>query len=76
MLGISLTLFRMGFFGAAHGCGRAKKTSLLPKICHTNPTMIKLGIVILYLKKIQKLTDKKDINKAQLSDLKHDIFKV
>ena len=42
----SLTLFRVGFFGAAHGWGAIK-----PKICHTYPTMMKLGIVI---KKIQK----------------------
>ena len=26
-----------------------------PNICHTYPTMVKLGIVILYLKKIQKI---------------------
>ena len=31
-----------------------KKASLLPKICHTYPKMIKLGTVIPYLKKIQK----------------------
>ena len=30
---ITLTLFRMGIFGAAHGWGCAK--SPLPKICHT-----------------------------------------
>ena len=67
MFGISLTLFRMGFFGAAHRWGRAKKTSLLPKICHTYPTMIKLGTVIPYLKKIQKSNGQKRYhNKAQL----------
>ena len=43
-----LTLFRMGFFGAAHrwlwviGGGGGKKAPL-PKICHTYPTMMKLG---------------------------------
>ena len=47
-----LTLFRMGLLGAAHGLG-AKRLPL-PKICHTYPTMIKLGIVISYLKKSQK----------------------
>ena len=46
-----LTLFRMGLFGAAHGWGEGKKVSLL-KICHTYPTMMKLGTVIPYLKKI------------------------
>ena len=34
----------MGFFGAAHGWG-AKKDPL-PKICHTYPTIMKLGTVI------------------------------
>ena len=48
------TLFRMGFFGAVHWLGVAKKAPL-PKICHTYPTMTKLGTIIPYLKKIQKL---------------------
>ena len=42
----------MGLFGAAHGWG--EKKGPLPKICHTYPTMIKLGTVILYLKKTGK----------------------
>ena len=54
---LTLTLFRIDNFGAAHGWGEegggAKKPSL-PKICHTYPTMIKLGTVLPYLKKIQK----------------------
>ena len=50
----NLTLFRMGFFGAAHGCGGAFLPPL-PKICHAYPTMVKLGTVIPYLKKIQKI---------------------
>ena len=41
---VALTLFRMGFFGTTHG----------NKIRHTYPTMIKLGTVIPYLRKIQK----------------------
>ena len=28
---------------------------MVPKICHTYPTIMKLGTVITYLKKIQKL---------------------
>ena len=40
----------MGFFGAAHGRGGGQKAPL-PKICHTFPTMMKLGTVIPYLKK-------------------------
>ena len=42
------------FFGAAHGW-RGSKKGPLPKICHTYPTMMELGTVIAYLKKIQKI---------------------
>ena len=55
MTRLGLALFRMGIFGAAYGWGggsRAKR-SPLPKICHTYTTMMKLGTVIPYLKKIQ-----------------------
>ena len=46
----------MGLFGAAHGWeGGGGGRRLLPKICHTYPTMMKLGTLILYLKKIQKI---------------------
>ena len=48
-----LTPFRMGIFGAAHRWG-GKKLPLL-KTCHTYPTMMKLGTIIPYLKKIQKI---------------------
>ena len=48
----SLALFRMGLFGAAHGWrGKAP----LPKICQTYPTIMKLGTLITYLKKIKKM---------------------
>ena len=50
-----LTLFRMGFFGAAHGWGRLPFWPSLPKIFHTYPTMMKLGKVIPYLSKTQKI---------------------
>ena len=46
---VYLTLFRIGLFGAAHGCGKGG-----PKNCHTYPTMMNLGTVIPYLKKIPK----------------------
>ena len=42
-----LTLFR-----AAYGWGQKEP---LPKICRKYPTMIKLGIIIPYLKKFQKI---------------------
>ena len=45
----------MDFFGAVHELGRGEgagvaKRPVLPKICNTYPTMIKLGTVIPYLK--------------------------
>ena len=59
---MSLTLFRMYIFGAAHGWrkGGGGGRPPLPKICHTYPTMIKLGTVIPYLKKLQKIYDSRD----------------
>ena len=48
-----LTLFRMSLFGAAHTWrGEAKR--------HTYPTMIKLGIVMLYQNMTQKLYKSRD----------------
>ena len=47
-----LTLLRMGIFRNTHGCGGGELPFL--KICHTFPTMMKLGSVVPYLKKIQK----------------------
>ena len=45
----------MGFFGAAYEWGReGQKVAPLPKICHTYLSMMKLGTVIPYLKKIKK----------------------
>ena len=59
-----LTLFRMGIFGAAHGCGvgggEVERFSL-PKICHRYLTMMKIGAVIPYLKKIQQIYKPRDI---------------
>ena len=60
-LTVALTLFRMGIFGAAHGWGGLKgPPPPLRKICHIYPTMMKLGTVILYLKKIQKIYQPRD----------------
>ena len=56
-----LTLFRMGFFG---GCSRmgggGGKMDPLPKICHTYPTMVKLGTGIPCPKKIQRIYESRD----------------
>ena len=56
---VLLTQFRMGIFGTAHRWGGAKR-SPLPKFCHTYPTVMKLGTVIPYLKKIQKIYESCD----------------
>ena len=50
----------MGIFGAGHGWGGGAKWSPLPKIYHTYPKMMKLGTVIPYLKKIQKMYKSRD----------------
>ena len=44
-----MALFRMGYFGAAHGWRWWAKRHPFTKICHTYPAMIKLGTVIAYL---------------------------
>ena len=49
----------MGIFGAAHGW-RGRKMPPLPKICHTHSTVMKLGTVIPYLKKIEKIYESRD----------------
>ena len=57
---VVLTLFGMGFLRAARRGGRGAKRPLFPKICHSYPTIMKLGTVIPYLKKIQKLYESRD----------------
>ena len=42
------------FLGLLTDGGRGSQNRPLPKFCHTYPTVIKLGTVISYLKKIQK----------------------
>ena len=53
----------MVFFGAAHEWGGALWLPL-PKICHTYATIIKLGTVISYLRKIQKMYKSRDTSLA------------
>ena len=57
---IPLTLLMIGLLRAVHGwdSGGAKKS--LPQICHTYSIMMKLGTVIPYLKKIQKIFESRD----------------
>ena len=47
-----------GFFGAAYGRGGTKRPPSLKSVTH--PTMMKLGTVISYLKKIQKIYKSRD----------------
>ena len=48
--------------GHFRGCSRMEggKKAPIPKTCHTYPTMMKLGTVIPYLKKIQKIYESRD----------------
>ena len=50
----------MGIFGASHGCEWGKVSLSLPEICLTYPTNMKLGTVIPYVKKIQKISESRD----------------
>ena len=55
---LTLTLIKMDLFGAAHewgGGGAGAKNLPLPKICHTYTTKMKLGTVIAYLNKTEKI---------------------
>ena len=56
----TLTLFRVSIFGAAQGWAGEAKRSPLPKICHTYPTMMRPGTVVLYVKKIEKIYELRD----------------
>ena len=46
--------------GHFRGSSRIGVDPSLPKICHTYPTMIKLGTIIPYLKKTQKIYESRD----------------
>ena len=74
---IVLTLFRMGIFGAGLLMDGGGQKVPLPKICHTHPTMMKLGTVIPYLKKIQKIYESRDtpLSSADISIFSPEISK-
>ena len=57
--GYLLILFRMDIFGTAHGWGGRKKAPFL-KTCDTYPAMMKLGTLMPYLEKIQKICKSRD----------------
>ena len=48
------------FSGLLTDGGGGQKGHPLPKICHIYPTMMKLGTVIPYLKKIKKIHESRD----------------
>ena len=51
----------MSFFVAAHGLGGRGAKRLPPQnLSHISPTMMKLGIVTPYLKKIHKIYESRD----------------
>ena len=52
---ISLVLFKMSLFNAAHKWVGSGQKGPVTKICHTYPTMRKPSTVICYLKRIQKV---------------------
>ena len=56
--GRPLTLFKVGFFWAVHGW--EGQNAPLPKICRTYCIMMKLGTVIPYPMKIQKIYESND----------------
>ena len=66
-----LTLFRMGFFGTAHGWPP------IPKIRHTYPSMIKLGTVTPHPNTIQKTNESRDtpLSSADISIFSPEISK-
>ena len=49
----------MGIFGAGHRSGEGRGAKMA-KICLTYPAMMKLGTVIPYPKKIQKIYESRD----------------
>ena len=55
-----LNLFRMDFSGLLTDRVRGGQKDPLSKICHTYPAMIKLDMVIPYLKKIQNIYESRD----------------
>ena len=58
-----LPSFNLIQYGPFRGCSRMRwggKKTPLPKACDRYPTMMKLGTVILYLKKIKKIHESRD----------------
>ena len=57
---MSVNPIQDGLFRGSRMGGRGLFGPPLPKICHTYPTMMKLGTAIPYLRKIQKIYKSRD----------------
>ena len=67
---MALGLFRMGLSGLLTDEGWELRQNIsLPKNCHTYPTVMKLGTVIIYLKRTQKIYESRTypLNSADIS---------
>ena len=64
-----LTLFRMVLFWVAHGWREGSKKTPFPKMCHTYISIIIIGTVMPYLKKIRKVFNhvKESLSSADIS---------
>ena len=60
LLLLSVNPFQDEHFRGCSRMGEGGKKAPLPKICHRYPAMMKLGTVIPYLKKIQKIYESRD----------------
>ena len=59
MLQWGVSNIQNGLFEGCSQIGGAKRPPL-PKICHTCPAMMKLGTIMLYIERIQKLYEPRD----------------
>ena len=60
---LTIYYFRYNFDSIQESCSRMEagaKRSRLAKICHTYPAMMKLGTIMPYLRKIQKIYESRD----------------
>ena len=68
------TFFTKHLGTTASGVGEGPESVLPPKICHTYPTMMKLGTLIPYLKKIRKIHKSRDTRDTPLEFCWHQHF--
>ena len=68
------TFFTKHLGTTASGVGEGPESVPPPKICHTYPTMMKLGTLIPYLKKIRKIHKSRDTRDTPLEFCWHQHF--